>query len=114
MGRSGPEFTTDADLAVGLFAPSRKDCSEADIAPGGRPHRQLPTGRAGHMAAAGRQNPERSSASAAWRAYRAPTPQDWFNLLSKDLSVLPQLPQTVLEVLEELPSDATGLRATEM
>src|SRR6266404_8018245 len=61
MGRSGPEFTTDADLAAGLFAPSLKDCSEADIAPGGRPHRQLPAGRTGHMAAAGRQNPERSS-----------------------------------------------------
>ena len=43
----------------------------------------------------------------------APTPQDWFNLLSKDLGVLPQLPQTVLEVLEELPSTATALGATE-
>jgi hypothetical protein len=26
-------------------------------------------------------------ASLAWRAYRAPTPQPWFNLLNKDLSV---------------------------
>jgi hypothetical protein len=29
--------------------------------------------------------------SLAWKAYRAPTPQAWFNLLEKDLSVLPQL-----------------------
>jgi hypothetical protein len=49
-----------------------------------------------------------------WRAYRQPTPQDWFNLLGKDLSVLPQLPQTVLELLDELPMDATALGATEM
>ena len=54
------------------------------------------------------------TASAAWQAYRAPTPQDWFNLLGKDLSILPQLRQTVLELLEELPLAATGLGATEM
>jgi hypothetical protein len=54
------------------------------------------------------------TASLAWQAYRAPTPQHWFNLLSEDLSVLPQLRQTVLELLEELPLDATGLGATEM
>jgi len=54
------------------------------------------------------------AASVAWRAYRQPTPQHWFNLLAKDLSVLPQLGQTVLELLEELPGQATGLGATEM
>jgi hypothetical protein len=54
------------------------------------------------------------AASAAWQAYRAPTPQDWFNLLDKDLSALPQLRQTVLELLEELPMGTTGLGATEM
>jgi hypothetical protein len=53
-------------------------------------------------------------ASAAWRAYRAPTPHDWFNLLSKDLSVLPRLRQAVIKLLEELPMRATGLGATEM
>jgi hypothetical protein len=53
-------------------------------------------------------------ASLAWQAYREPTPQHWFNLLGKDLSVLPQLRQSVLELLEELPMDATGLGATEM
>ena len=49
------------------------------------------------------------TASAAWQAYRQPKPQDWFNLLDKDLSVLSQLRQTVLELLEELPTNATGL-----
>src|ERR1700722_10105573 len=51
------------DLAVGPFAPARKDCSEADIGPGGRGHRQSPAGRGGHMAVAGHHDPERSSRS---------------------------------------------------
>jgi hypothetical protein len=34
--------------------------------------------------------------------------------LDQDLSVLPQLGQTVMELLEELPMPATGLGATEM
>jgi hypothetical protein len=53
-------------------------------------------------------------ASSAWQAYRAPTPQAWFNLLSKDLSALPQLRSVVIELLEELPMRATGLGATQM
>jgi hypothetical protein len=53
-------------------------------------------------------------ASAAWQAYRAPTPQAWSDLLGKDLSVLPQLGNTVLQLLEELPGRASGLGATEM
>jgi hypothetical protein len=60
------------------------------------------------------RNDHLEQASAAWRAYRAPTPQDWFNLLSKDFSALPQLRHSVQELLEELPMDATGLGATEM
>jgi hypothetical protein len=54
------------------------------------------------------------AASMAWQAYRQPTPQRWADLLDKDLSVLPQLRQTVLELLEELPMPATGLGAMEM
>jgi hypothetical protein len=54
------------------------------------------------------------AASMAWQAYRQSTPRAWFDLLDKDLSVLPQLGQTVLELLEELPMHATGLGATEM
>jgi hypothetical protein len=59
-------------------------------------------------------NEHLEAASTAWQAWRASTPQDWFNLLSKDLNVLPRLSQTVLELLEELPMRATGLGATEM
>lgn len=54
-------------------------------------------------------------ARCAWEAYRAPTPQAWFDLLhSRDLSVLPQLRRCVFEMLEELPGRATGLGASEM
>jgi hypothetical protein len=60
--------------------------------------------RSDHLEVAGR----------AWRAYRASTPQDWFNLLSMDLSALPQLQPTVVEMLEELPGRTSGLGATEM
>jgi len=48
-------------------------------------------------------------ASQAWQAYRAPTPQAWFSLLKTDLSILPQLRRTVLELLNELPGRTTGL-----
>ena len=53
-------------------------------------------------------------ASLAWQAYRAPTPEAWFNLLKRDLSLLSQLGPCVLELLEELPWGATGLGASEM
>jgi hypothetical protein len=59
-------------------------------------------------------NDHLEAASMAWQAYRQPAPQHWFNLLGKDFSVLPQLRQSVQELLEELPMDATGLGATEM
>jgi hypothetical protein len=54
------------------------------------------------------------AASSAWRAWCSPTPQAWFNLLAKDLSILPQLRSSVLELLEELPGRVTGVSATEM
>lgn len=54
------------------------------------------------------------TASKAWKAYQSRTPQAWFKLLDKDLRGLPHLRQTVLELLEELPWDVTGLGATEM
>jgi len=50
----------------------------------------------------------------AWQAYRAPTPEAWFNLLKRDSSLLLQLSPCVLELLEELPWSATGLGTTEM
>ncbi|WP_407155444.1 DUF1835 domain-containing protein [Bradyrhizobium sp. STM 3557] len=53
-------------------------------------------------------------AGLAWRAFRAPTPQAWFDLLKQDLSALPQLPRCVQEMLEELPGAMTGLGASEL
>jgi hypothetical protein len=55
-----------------------------------------------------------AAASMAWKTYRQPTPQKWFSLFDKDIGSLPQLRQSVLELLEELPGRATGLGATEM
>lgn len=52
-------------------------------------------------------------AGRAWRAYRAPTPRTWFDFLKTDLSLLPQLEQCVVDLLEELPGVTTGLGATE-
>lgn len=59
-------------------------------------------------------NDDLESASAAWRAWRAPMPHAWFNLLGRDRRTLPQLGHAVLELLEELPARSTGLGATEM
>ena len=53
-------------------------------------------------------------ASVTWQAYRATTPEACFDLLSRDLSALPLLRPALLDLLEELPSSATGLCATEM
>lgn len=53
-------------------------------------------------------------ASAAWRAYGAPTPRACFELLGKDLSALPLLKPVLVDLLEELPSSSTGLGASEM
>jgi len=52
-------------------------------------------------------------ADLAWRAFRAPTPQLWFDLLKQDLSPLPQLRRCVQEMLDELPGATTGLGASE-
>jgi hypothetical protein len=59
-------------------------------------------------------NDHLEAAGMAWHAWRQPTPQDWFDLLGKDLSVLPRLQPSVLELLEELPMEGTGLCTTEM
>ena len=57
---------------------------------------------------------ELQTASAAWQAYRSPTPEACFELLSKDLSALPLLKPVLIALLNELPSVSTGLGATEM
>ena len=52
-------------------------------------------------------------ANRAWRAFAA-TPQDWFGLLTTDLSPLPRLRNAVTALLEELPWCGSGVGATEM
>ena len=53
-------------------------------------------------------------ASAAWQAWRSPTPAACFDLLAKDLGALPLLRPVLIDLLEELPSGRTGLGASEM
>jgi hypothetical protein len=53
-------------------------------------------------------------ASAAWAAWRAPTPVAWFDLLARDLNAFPHLRNAVTALLEELPMPGTGIGATEM
>jgi hypothetical protein len=50
----------------------------------------------------------------AWRAFQAPDPQAWFDLLRQDLSALPQLRRCVQEMLDELPGASTGIGASEL
>ncbi|MDI1263093.1 MAG: hypothetical protein PS018_07545 [bacterium] len=57
---------------------------------------------------------ELETAGASWQAYRAPTPDACFDLLSSDLSSLPLFRPALVDLLEELPSDVTGLGGTEM
>lgn len=54
------------------------------------------------------------TASRAWRAYRAETPEACFDLLMTDLMILPRLRPALIALLEELPDSITGLGATEM
>jgi hypothetical protein len=55
---------------------------------------------------------ELETAHLAWQAYRATTPEACFGLLGKNLSALPLLRPALLDLLEQLPSSATGLGAT--
>jgi hypothetical protein len=57
---------------------------------------------------------ELATASAAWQAYRSPTPEACIDLLQTDLSALPLLKPVLLDLLAELPAASTGLGATEM
>jgi hypothetical protein len=57
---------------------------------------------------------ELATASAAWQAYRSPTPEACIDLLQHDLSALPLLKPALLDLLAELPSASSGLGATEM
>jgi hypothetical protein len=57
---------------------------------------------------------ELGTASLAWNAYRAITPEACFALFTTDLSALPLLRPALRMLLEELPSSRTGLGWTEM
>jgi hypothetical protein len=57
---------------------------------------------------------ELETARMAWQAYREPTPEACFGLLSEDLGALPLLKPVLRDLLEELPSTSTGLGATEI
>ncbi|MGY4623458.1 hypothetical protein [Bradyrhizobium sp. USDA 4486] len=81
------------DIAVGGIEPDRLAQLDPPVIKPAQGHLQL----AGH----------------AWRAYRAPTPQAWFDLLKADLKPLPQLERCALDLLQELPNLTTGLGATE-
>jgi hypothetical protein len=54
------------------------------------------------------------TATAAWQAYCATTPEACFDLLRRDLRALPLLRPALVDLLAELPSATTGLGATEM
>lgn len=57
---------------------------------------------------------ELATASAAWQAYRSPTPEACVDLLQRDLSALPLLKLVLRDLIAELPSVSSGLGATEM
>jgi hypothetical protein len=57
---------------------------------------------------------EIKTASMCWQAYRATTPKACFAALNQNLSALPLLRPALLDLLQELPSNVTGLGATEM
>ncbi|MCS3729987.1 hypothetical protein [Bradyrhizobium betae] len=54
------------------------------------------------------------SASRAWGAYCAPTPESWRGLFKTDLHWLPQLAHHAMALLQELPRPDSGLGATEL
>ncbi|WGD55660.1 hypothetical protein QA641_18325 [Bradyrhizobium sp. CB1650] len=47
-------------------------------------------------------------------AWRAPTPESCFDLLTKDLTILPRLRPAIVTMLQELPDLKTGLGENEM
>ncbi|WP_225714411.1 hypothetical protein [Bradyrhizobium semiaridum] len=83
-----------ADSAIGRQQPNQLAASQLRLVPLGDHHLK--------------------TASAAWTAWRAPTPEAWFDLLPQDLRALPQLRNSVTALLEELPLRQCGLGATEM
>jgi len=90
---------------------SKLNLVQADAPIGSHPSKELAAWR---MPAIKILNAHLETAGLVWQAYRAATPEAWFNLLSMDLSALPWLRQAVVMLLEELPMAGSGLGATEM
>jgi hypothetical protein len=95
----------------GAMIPSNLILRQAEVSIGGQPPETISKWRPSSVRVL---NDHVEVASMAWQAYQQSTPQDWFDLLGRDLSVLPQLRQAVLELLEELPMLGAGIGATEM
>ncbi|MCC8938408.1 hypothetical protein H8A99_18490 [Bradyrhizobium sp. Arg68] len=97
--RSHPNVTSrlailQADCVIGGQQPGGLAAQQLRLIPVGRDHLDI--------------------AGAAWAAWRAPTPEAWFGLLQQALAGLPRLRDSVIALLEELPSRNCGLGATEM
>lgn len=56
---------------------------------------------------------QRLLARKAWRAFRAPQPEDWQAMLDEDTAALPFLADAVLRHLEQFPAAGNGLNRTE-
>jgi hypothetical protein len=100
------EYLPPHDAIVSNLHLVRADFPIGELSPGDLAARQMPAVKIvdRHL----------ELARSAWRAYRAPTPKDWFGLLSMDLSALPLFRPAAVALLEELPGRASGLGATEM
>jgi hypothetical protein len=79
---------------------SKLNLVQADVPIGNYPAEEVVEWR---IPAIKRRNGHLEMASSVWQAYRAPTPQAWFNLLSTDLSALPLFRPAAVALLEELP-----------
>jgi hypothetical protein len=116
MDRSRPERAIEPDLAAGFLAWPRAvgvelSFVQADVSIGGLGVKKL-TRRQWPRVPITKDHLE--AAGLAWKAWRSPTPQAWFDLLERDLTLLPQLRSAVVQLLEELPERVAGLGATEL
>ncbi|MBR1172400.1 hypothetical protein JQ617_00395 [Bradyrhizobium sp. KB893862 SZCCT0404] len=99
--RSHPEIAAKTELRLIAFDLLTKDAKS--IA------KSLP-----HIPAIGVTAAELGTASIAWQAYTAPTPEACIELVHSDLSALLMLRPALIDLLAEIPSVSTGLGETEV
>ncbi|MET4256770.1 hypothetical protein ABIC09_001702 [Bradyrhizobium sp. S3.12.5] len=99
--RSHPEILAKARLRLIAFDLITEDANS--IA------KSLP-----HIPTIGVTADELETASMAWQAYAAPTPETCAELVHRDLNALLMLRPALIDLLAELPSISTGLGATEI